>query len=78
MQDVTGPVNLGNPVEFTIGDIADKITELTGSRSKIVNHPLPEDDPKQRQASPGVSSVGDLLLISKMGCRRRSPISKGC
>jgi UDP-glucuronate decarboxylase len=46
---VTGPVNLGNPGEFTIRELADLIVELTGSRSKIVHLPLPVDDPKQRR-----------------------------
>jgi UDP-glucuronate decarboxylase len=46
--DVTGPVNLGNPVEFTIRELAESVIELTGSSSKIVYRPLPEDDPKQR------------------------------
>lgn len=45
---MTGPVNLGNPEERTILDLAEKIMSLTGSRSKLVNEPLPEDDPKQR------------------------------
>ena len=44
-----GPVNLGNPVEFTIAELADLVLEITGSRSRIVRHPLPQDDPKQRQ-----------------------------
>jgi UDP-glucuronate decarboxylase len=47
--DVSGPVNLGNPAEFTIGALADKIVELTGSPSKIEHVTLPQDDPKQRQ-----------------------------
>ncbi|MDP6174334.1 MAG: GDP-mannose 4,6-dehydratase, partial [Rhodospirillales bacterium] len=47
--DFTGPVNLGNPGEFTILELAQKVIELTGSRSKIVFHPLPSDDPIQRQ-----------------------------
>ncbi len=42
------PVNLGNPVEMTVGELAKKIVQLTGSRSKIEFKPLPEDDPKQR------------------------------
>ena len=46
--DVTGPVNLGNPIEFTIRQLAEMVIALTGSSSKIVSHPLPEDDPKQR------------------------------
>jgi UDP-glucuronate decarboxylase len=45
----TGPVNLGNPTEFTILELATKIIELTESRSKIVFAPLPSDDPTQRQ-----------------------------
>jgi UDP-glucuronate decarboxylase len=48
-EDFTGPVNLGNPVEFTIRELADKIIHLTNSRSKIVWMPLPPDDPTQRQ-----------------------------
>ena len=43
-----GPVNLGNPVEFTIMELAEKVLELTDSKSKIVFKPLPQDDPKQR------------------------------
>lgn len=47
--DFTGPVNLGNPVEFTMLDLAEKILKMTGSKSKIIYKPLPEDDPKQRR-----------------------------
>jgi UDP-glucuronate decarboxylase len=47
--DLPGPVNLGNPNEFTIRELADKVIELTGSRSPIVAKPLPSDDPLQRQ-----------------------------
>ena len=47
--DLTGPVNLGNPAEFTILELAQKVIELTGSRSPIVFKPLPSDDPVQRQ-----------------------------
>ena len=46
---VTGPINLGNPGEFTIRELAEKVIELTGSRSKLVHRPLPADDPMQRQ-----------------------------
>src|SRR5579883_1966037 len=46
---LTGPVNLGNPGEFTIRELAAKVIELTGSRSKLVFKPLPVDDPLQRQ-----------------------------
>jgi UDP-glucuronate decarboxylase len=47
--DFTGPVNLGNPNEFTIRQLADKVIELTGSKSKLDFRPLPSDDPMQRQ-----------------------------
>ncbi len=48
--DCTGPVNLGNPVEFTIRELAEQVVELSGSKSKIEKaRPLPEDDPTQRQ-----------------------------
>lgn len=46
--DFTGPVNLGNPTEFTVRELANTIIELTGSRSTLVEKPLPEDDPRQR------------------------------
>lgn len=45
----TGPVNLGNPNEFTIFELAEKVIKLTGSKSKIIYKPLPQDDPTQRQ-----------------------------
>jgi len=45
----TGPVNLGNPNEFTIRELAEKVIAMTGSRSEIVEKPLPSDDPTQRQ-----------------------------
>lgn len=47
--DFTGPVNLGNPGEFTILELAEKVIKMTGSKSKIVHKPLPSDDPRQRQ-----------------------------
>lgn len=47
--DFTGPVNLGNPGEFTIRELAEQVIALTGSRSKLVFRPLPADDPKQRR-----------------------------
>lgn len=47
--DVTGPINLGNPGEFTIRELAEKIIALTGTKSKLIMKPLPQDDPKQRQ-----------------------------
>jgi UDP-glucuronate decarboxylase len=57
---VTGPVNLGNPGEFTIRQLAEKVIALTGSRSELVFHPLPSDDPRQRQ--PDIS-----LALAKLG-----------
>jgi UDP-glucuronate decarboxylase len=45
----TGPVNLGNPVEITISSLAGMIIKMTGSKSKIIYLPLPQDDPKQRK-----------------------------
>jgi UDP-glucuronate decarboxylase len=53
--DVTGPINLGNPVEFTMLELANLVIELTGSRSKIRFLPLPVDDPRQRQ--PDIASA---------------------
>jgi UDP-glucuronate decarboxylase len=47
--DITGPMNLGNPGEFTMLELAEKVRELAGSRSALARHPLPVDDPKQRQ-----------------------------
>ena len=47
--DLTGPVNIGNPDEFTVAELAEIVTELTGSSSRVVNEPLPVDDPTQRR-----------------------------
>jgi len=57
--DVTGPVNLGNPEEFTMIELATTIKSLTGSRSELAFHNLPQDDPRQRQ--PDIT-VAALLL----------------
>jgi len=46
---VTGPVNLGNPGEFTIKELAEQVLDLTGSRSKLDFKPLPDDDPQKRK-----------------------------
>jgi UDP-glucuronate decarboxylase len=54
-----GPINLGNPVEHTIMQLANKIIELTNSNSKIINLPLPEDDPKQRK--PDITVANNIL-----------------
>jgi UDP-glucuronate decarboxylase len=57
--EVTGPLNLGNPEEFTMLELARTILEVTGSRSKIVHRPLPDDDPRQRR--PDISEAHRLL-----------------
>ena len=57
--DFSGPVNLGNPGEFTVGELAEKIIDLVGSKSKISYHPLPVDDPVQRQ--PDITLAGTAL-----------------
>lgn len=53
--DLTGPINFGNPEEISIRALADLVIDLTGSRSKIVERPLPEDDPKQRMPDIGLA-----------------------
>jgi UDP-glucuronate decarboxylase len=55
--DFTGPVNLGNPNEFTILELADKVIKLTRSKSKVIFKPLPHDDPTQRKP--------DIVLAKK-------------
>jgi UDP-glucuronate decarboxylase len=57
--DVTGPINIGNPQEFTIADLATAVIELTGSRARIVHRPLPQDDPRQR--SPDIAQAQKVL-----------------
>ena len=57
--DVTGPINLGNPVEVTIRELADRIIPMTGGRSTLVERPLPQDDPKQRQ--PDIARARETL-----------------
>ncbi len=56
---VTGPINIGNPREFSMLQLAQKVIDLTGSRSKIVNKPLPEDDPRQRK--PDITKAWQVL-----------------
>jgi UDP-glucuronate decarboxylase len=56
---ITGPINIGNPVEFTIRQLAEQVIDLTGSKSKLVFLPLPQDDPKQRQ--PNIDKARDIL-----------------
>jgi UDP-glucuronate decarboxylase len=54
-----GPVNLGNPVELTVGDLVQRVLALTGSKSSIVHMPLPEDDPRRRR--PDITRAHELL-----------------
>ena len=58
-ESVTGPMNLGNPSEFTIRELAEKVIELTNSSSKMVYRPLPSDDPLQRQ--PNITQAKETL-----------------
>jgi len=78
--DVVGPVNLGNPIEFTMRELAVLIKELTGSHSKIVHRPLPQDDPRQRR--PDISEAQRLLgwqptVALKEGLTRTIPYFEG-
>ena len=57
--DFTGPVNLGNPTEITVGELAERIVSLTGARSSIVYEPAPRDDPTRR--CPDISLAGERL-----------------
>jgi UDP-glucuronate decarboxylase len=58
-KDISGPINLGNPNEFTIRELAESVVVMCGSESKIVFHPLPADDPKQRQ--PNIKKAREQL-----------------
>ena len=69
-KDFTGPVNVGNPGEYTILELAEKITELTGSQSGIVFKPLPQDDPLQRQ--PDIT-----LAKEKLGWEPKADLIQG-
>ena len=57
--EVIGPINIGNPNEFTILELASLVVEMTGSRSRIVHRPRPQDDPRQRR--PDISKANDVL-----------------
>ena len=68
--DLAGPVNLGNPGEFTMIELAEAIRDLAGSRSSLVYEPLPQDDPKQRQP--------DIRLAKQhLGWEPRVPLREG-
>jgi UDP-glucuronate decarboxylase len=69
-EDFIGPVNLGNPHEFTILELAQKIIAMTGSRSKIVRRPLPSDDPTQRQPDISLAKV-------KLSWEPKVPVDEG-
>ena len=74
--EVTGPVNLGKPGEFTIYDLAKIVIDLTGSSSKIVHQPLPAD--YQRQRRPEITLAGDVLgwvptITLETGLKRTIP-----
>ncbi len=56
---ITGPLNLGNPVEFTILELAQKVIDMTGSSSELIYKPLPQNDPVQR--NPDISQAGELI-----------------
>ena len=57
--DVIGPINIGNPNEFSMSELLNEVLSLTKSNSKVVNHPLPEDDPRQRQ--PEITKAREIL-----------------
>jgi len=67
---VTGPVNIGNPKEFTMLELAELVIELTGTKSRIVHRPLPQDDPRQRQ--PDISKANE-----KLGWAPQTPLREG-
>jgi UDP-glucuronate decarboxylase len=69
-EDFVGPVNLGNPEEFTVRELADTVLRLTGSESRVESRPLPEDDPRQRQP--------DITLASeRLGWSPTVPLEAG-
>jgi UDP-glucuronate decarboxylase len=68
--EVTGPINLGNPGEFSMRELAEKVLKATGSKSKVEFRPLPTDDPKQRQ--PNIA-----LAQSKLGWSPQIPLQEG-
>jgi UDP-glucuronate decarboxylase len=68
--EVTGPINLGNPAEFTILELAELIIELTGAKSKLTFKPLPSDDPRERQP--------DTALAERhLGWKAATPLREG-
>jgi len=69
-EEITGPINLGNPGEFSIKELAEKVVTMTGSSSKIVYEPLPQDDPTQRQ--PDITQARE-----KLGWEPEVPLREG-
>jgi UDP-glucuronate decarboxylase len=69
-EECMGPMNIGNPMEFTIKELAEKVIFLTGSKSKIISRPLPSDDPRQRQ--PDIS-----LARAKIGWEPKVDLESG-
>jgi len=61
---ITGPINIGNPKEFTIVELASQVIDLIGSRSRVVHRPLPQDDPRQRR--PDISKAQEILEWSPL------------
>ena len=57
VEEFPGPVNIGNPGEFTIRELAEMVIRLTGSKSKLVTRPLPSDDPKVRRPDIGLARL---------------------
>jgi UDP-glucuronate decarboxylase len=68
--EIVGPINIGNPVEFSMLQLANIVCELTGSRSGIVHRPLPQDDPRQRQ--PDIAKAQEFL-----GWKPTTPLREG-
>ncbi len=68
--DITGPINIGNPGEFTMLELAQMVIDITGSKSKIVHMPLPQDDPKQRR--PDITQAQE-----KLGWEPKVPLREG-
>jgi UDP-glucuronate decarboxylase len=68
--EVVGPINIGNPVEFSMLELANVVCELTGSRSRIAHRPLPQDDPRQRQ--PDIAKAQEIL-----GWKPVTPLKEG-
>jgi UDP-glucuronate decarboxylase len=68
--EITGPINLGNPGEFTIRELAELTIDMTGSKSKLGFQPLPQDDPKQRRP--------DITLAERhLGWQPKKPLREG-